>query len=127
MKHYIITSSLVLIIFAIFLYSPFRTPTDSHYSMVLSYQLLKNHTFQLDQYFKKPLDGSRYPGINKGSGMPYQVGQTDGHTYYLYPPGSSVLSVPFVALMSYAGYSPVNSDMTYNAGNELIIEGFLAS
>src|SRR5262249_50521754 len=49
-----------------------------------------------------------------------------GRLYYYHPPGSSVLSVPYVAVMDLFGFSSINSDGTYNLGNEMELQGILA-
>jgi hypothetical protein len=126
MKKYSIAAALFFVSLLIFLGSPLHILNDSNYSMMLSYQILAHHTFQLDPYFKQPLDPKRYPGI-RHEGLPYQISQENGHTYYGYPPGSSILSIPFVAAASLAGYVPVGKDMIYSKRNELIIEGTFAA
>ena len=85
---------------ALFLLSPNRQVTDSHFTMLLSESLLRHGSFALDRYFVKPLDASRLPRL-RPNGLPSQIREEpDGHLYYFFPAGSSVLSVPFVALMN---------------------------
>jgi len=125
-RHLCVSLILGIVAFAVFLRSPLRIVADSNYSMLLSYQLMKNHTFRLDEYFHKPLDPIAYPTLTS-NGLPYQVEELNGHIYYLYPPGSSLLSLPVVALFSAFGYTPVNDDLTYNREHEQVIESFIAA
>jgi hypothetical protein len=114
--------------FALFLASPVRSVGDSFYSLLLSEQLLTRGSFALDEYFKVPLDPRRYPGINGTRGpYPYQIETVGGHQYYYFPPGSSLLSVPFVAVLRAIGVSTIAADDTYNPRSERRMQAGLAS
>src|SRR5438045_2818036 len=87
--------------FAIFRLSPVRQIADSKYSMLLGEQLLKHHTFVLDR--------AMFPSIPRDKAdadllqirdTPYQIQPVRGRLFYWYPPGSSVLSLPYIALMN---------------------------
>src|SRR4030095_4591305 len=71
--------------------------TDSNYSMLLSQSLIEHGTFKLDAY-----DLPHYPPMDRGyyisDGRIYQLELANNHLYYHMPAGTSVLSVPFVAL-----------------------------
>ena len=113
--------------FVVFLVSPVRPLGDSHYSLLVSEQLLTRGSFQLDEHFKLPLDPRRYPGINGTRGpYPYQIETVGGHQYY-YSLGSPVLSVPFVAAMRAVGVSTIAADGTYNRRAERGMQTVLAS
>jgi len=113
--------------FVVFLVSPVHPLGDSHYSLLLSEQLLTRGSFKLDEHFKVPLDPRRYPGINGTRGpYPYQIETAGGHQYY-YSPGSPVLSVPFVAAMRAVGMSTIAADGTYNRRGEVGMQAVLAS
>ena len=114
--------------FAIFLASPMRPIGDSHYSMLLSEQILTRGSFTLDEYFRLPLDPAKYPGINGERGAyPYQTEIVGAHVYYSFPVGSSILSVPFVALTRAAGVSAIGRNGTYDQRGERRIQTVLAS
>jgi hypothetical protein len=110
------TAAIALIIFvatlAIFLISRVRQVTDSAYSMMLTQSLLDHRSFALDHY--------SLPTV-------YQLEVVDGHTYYLMPPGTSVLSAPAVWILNRFGVSAVNPDGTYNPRGEWKIEAGLAA
>jgi len=112
---------------AAFALSPNRQLTDSHYTMLLSEELYRHHDFYLDAYFTPPLDTAIYPGIPPGDAYPYMIERVQGHLYYFYPPGSSILSVPFVAVMNHFGLSSVGPGQKYDQVGELAIQGRVAA
>ncbi|MGD0947413.1 MAG: hypothetical protein ABSA52_08275 [Candidatus Binatia bacterium] len=122
----VVLSALFLVAFTIFLSSGVHQIFDSEYSMLLSESLLYHHTLTLDHY--------AFPGINaplpldSGSNpKPHQLEVVKGHVYYAYPFGSSILSVPYVALMNALGVSAANADATFNFSGEKTIEKTLAA
>jgi hypothetical protein len=126
----LIAAQLVLVFglsLAAFGLSPNRQLTDAHYSMLLSEEIYRHRDLYLDAYFQPPLDPATYPGIAPGDVYPYMIERDQGHLYYFYPPGSSILSVPFVAVMNHFGLSPVGADQRYDQNGELAIQGRLAA
>ena len=99
---------------------------DSKYSMLLSQNLLKRHSFVLDGY-----SIPRLPTVRSGSadlnGDIYQLETVDDHLYYYFPPGTSLLSAPFVALMEGYGRSVVRADGTYNLRNDERVQRWIAA
>lgn len=112
--------------FGIFLASPVLQLSDSYYSMLLSESLLRRGSFALDDYFAGPLDSGRYPGL-EGRELPYHVEVAHDHLYYAFPPGSSILSVPFVAVANLVGVSAVASDGGFHKHGERRIQKVLAA
>ena len=109
----------------VFALSQVRQVTDSNYSMLLSQSLIEHGTFKLDNY-----TFPRLPPMNRryytSNGVIYQLELANNHIYYHLPPGSPVLSVPYVALMNLFGIKATNPDGTYNHVGEVIIEVSLA-
>src|SRR5262245_48478551 len=110
----------------IFLLSPVHQLADSKYSMLLSQSLLQYQSFTLDNY--------AIPGLPRKPAREfiskhdfYQLELINGHIYYLYPPGSSLLSVPYVALMNVVGISAASQEGLYNRYGEATIEAILAA
>jgi hypothetical protein len=93
--------------------APVRQLGDSQYSMLLAANLLRHGDFQLERYANLPKED-------------YRIQTIDGHRYYSFPPGTSVLSVPFVALMRYRGVSAVAPDGSYNVRGEMALDAKLA-
>jgi hypothetical protein len=113
------------LLLTIFLSSPVRQVTDSQYSMMLSQSLLYRASFRLDHYALPRYEPEWY-GYYFRSG-PYQLEASRGHVYYHLPPGSSVLSAPFVAVLNLLGFSATYSDGTYNYRGEAAIQAILAA
>lgn len=110
---------------SIFLASHVHQVADSRYSMLLSESLLYHGSFALDHYVIPDLIPEQQ--IAPGFGGIYQLDLINGHTYYYLPPGSSVLSVPYVALMNVLGVSTSNADRTYNLRGDETIQFSLAA
>ena len=114
---------LLVITGAVFMLSHNRQIADSKYSMLVSESLLHHRTFTLDNYAFPDAKEPNAPGWH-GS---YQLQLKNSHVYYYLPPGSPILSLPWVALMNVAGISAANPDGTYNPRGERIIQASLAS
>jgi hypothetical protein len=123
-------SLLPLLIFvaalSIFLLSPVHQVTDSGYSMMLSESLLHQRSFALDHY-AIPRGEPKWFRYYYRNGDIYQLEWVNGRLYYNFPPGASILSIPFVAIMNAAGISAVRVDGTYDPGGEETIEKILAA
>ncbi len=123
--------ALFLVSLVVFYRSPIVQVGDSHYSMLLSENLLRHRTFILDRYFRPPNPPVKQPNRlgQDWAAYPndYAVGLDHGHYFYSYPPGTSILSVPFVGVMNLFGVSAANPDNTYNFRGEILIERALAA
>jgi hypothetical protein len=111
---------------SIFLFSRIHQVADSEYSMLLSQSLLSHGSFTLDAY-AIPRQEPVWHGYYFKNGTAYQLEITRGHLYYHLPPGSSILSTPFVAVFNLFGISAANPDGTYDRRAEVIIEAQLAA
>jgi hypothetical protein len=94
--------------------------------MLVSQSLLEHGSFALDHYAIPRLNPSQQKGY-VSNGSIYQIELIDGHLYYFFPPGSSVLSVPYVALMKVVGLSAANADGTLNENGERRIQRSFAA
>lgn len=122
-------TAVALCILCAFLYleSPVRQFGDSFYSLLLSESLLTRGSFRLDPFFDLPLEPDRYPGMQSRDELPYQISTHGGHLYYEYPPGSSLLSIPAVAVGRLAGYSTITADGAYDKEAEKKVQKRLAA
>lgn len=124
-KH-IAGGAIFAITFVIFQVSPVHQIADSNYSMLLSQSLMEHGSFTLDRYvipgFNSSLPTEPQPNYN-----PYQLRLNGGHIYYYFPPGSSVLSMPYVAIMNIFGISAVDDHAVFNYRGEEMIEAGLAA
>ena len=123
----LIAGALVFLIsLTIYWFSPVHQVTDSNYSMLLSQGLIEHQSFALDR-FNIPRLEPIYHDHTWKNGAIRQLELVGDHFYYYMPPGSSVLSVPYVALLNLFGVSAKNPDGSYNAQGELRIETSLAA
>jgi hypothetical protein len=125
-RDYLVAGSIFLLALLVFWFSPVHQLTDSNYSMLLSENLIKHRTFVLDAY-KIPRFNPNYHDNTLKDGQIYQLEYVGCHLYYYFPPGSSVLSIPFVALANAFGVSAANADGSYNPRGEERIETALAA
>jgi hypothetical protein len=117
---------LFVAVFAIFAIFGLHGMTDAKYSMLVSENLLHNHTFVMDERSMPRLEPFARPGY-KGNGYPYQIEVSHGKVLYVYPVGTSILSLPFVIVMNIVGVSARTPDGRYNEAGEQAIEGTLAA
>lgn len=111
---------------SVFLFSRIRQVADSHYSMLLSQSLVSRGSFALDSY-ALPRHEPVWHGYYFKNGPIYQLEVAQGRLYYHLPPGSSVLSAPFVAAFNLLGISPARADGSYDPRGEVMIEAGLAA
>src|SRR5262249_23921548 len=121
-----IAVAIFLYTLAIFGISPVHQITDANYSMLLSQSLIEHRTFKLDAYHLP-----RYPPMDRryylSDGPIYQLELANNHLYYHLPPGTSVLSVPFVAIMRLFGIKAANADASFDQDGEERIQIYLAA
>lgn len=111
---------------SVFLFSRIHQVADSHYSMLLSQSLVSRASFALDGY-ALPRHEPVWHGYYFKNGPIYQLEVADGRLYYHLPPGSSVLSAPFVAAFNLVGVSAAREDGSYDPRGEVMIEAGLAA
>lgn len=80
-------------VFAVYLGSRNTQIWDSQYTMLLSQTIWTRGTFELTPYFET------------AEPLPYQIAEEQGRLYYGYPPGTSILAVPYVAVANAFGLS----------------------
>ena len=110
--------------FAIFLYSPVTQMTDSQYAKLTAESILHHHTPDPSSYTIKDCR-KHLPFDTTGGGHAYQLARTNGRLLYGFPHGTSILSIPFVAMMDLLGISPATQDGQYNFRGESIINRLL--
>jgi hypothetical protein len=111
--------------FVVFLASPVRGLSDSRYSLVVSESLLRRGTFTLDAVFAAPAARSPHTGAIR-SALSLQLTYAGGHVYYWYPPGTSLLSLPFVVALNALGLSVTDSQGMYAEADEDAMQFLIA-
>jgi hypothetical protein len=110
----------------VFWFSPVHQVSDSKYSMLVSQCLLYHRSFALDHYQVPRLEPFQREDYLMDGDI-YQLEIAKDHIYYFFPPGSAVLSVPYVALANACGLNAAFPDGTYNHQGEIAIESGLAA
>jgi hypothetical protein len=98
-------TALLIIAFGLFFLSPVVKASDSQYSMLLSENILRYGDTHLERWkFGGPVAARDFPTIPGPEYVQtYPIGWVGRHIVYLYPNGSSILSLPFVALANWLG------------------------
>jgi hypothetical protein len=110
----------------VFWFSPVHQVSDSKYSMLVSQSLLYHRSFALDHYRVPRLEPFQREDYLMDGDI-YQLEIAGNHIYYFFPPGSAVLSAPYVALANLYGLNAAFPDGTYNHQGEIDIESGLAA
>ncbi|HZE68542.1 MAG TPA: hypothetical protein VE135_03325 [Pyrinomonadaceae bacterium] len=126
LKDGILAGAIFVCTLLIFWFSPVHQVTDSKYSMLLSEGLIRHHSFALDHFQLPRLEPVQRSDYVMNGGI-YQLEIVGNRIYYFFPPGSSVLSIPYVAAANAFGVSAANSDGTFNLRGEQTIEIGLAA
>jgi len=122
---YAMEIALLVSVFVVFVAFGLHGMTDSKFSMLVSEDLLRDHSFVFKDSVM-PRKPASTPGY-LSNGYPYQIEISRGAPLYFYPIGSSLLSLPFVALMNMVGISTRNPDGTYNEDGDRRIQAALAA
>jgi len=124
-----IAAAIILVAtFVIFRVSPVHTIYDSRYEMLFTQQLLRHHSFSLGPETFSELR-SHKPGQQhrRGIDFPYQLVQVGDSFYNFYPPGNTILGLPYVALANAVGLSATDQTGTYNPnGDDKMQKGLAA-
>lgn len=116
---------LFAVCYSIFIMSPVQQPADSLYAMMVSQNLVRHRTFALDNYkfpTLRPVQEKKYTSNTSI----YHLELIDGHIYYYYGPGSSVLSAPFVAVANALGVTASDPSGAHDPLGEMKIQTRLA-
>lgn len=116
---------LFAVCYSIFIMSPVQQPADSLYAMMVSQNLVRHRTFTLDNYKFPTLSPVQEKKYTSNTSI-YHLELIDGHIYYYYGPGSSVLSAPFVAAMNALGVTASDASGAHDQLGEMKIQTRLA-
>jgi hypothetical protein len=116
-----VASALFIGCFALFLWSPIRHLSDAKYSLLLSESLLRLNGPSLEAFL--PQFGEAEPTTP----LPYQLRRIGAHVHYLFPPGTSMLTVPLLAALRLFGVSVVAPNGTFSEDSEELAHGLLAA
>jgi hypothetical protein len=122
----LLQAAMWLFAFAIFFASPVLQMSDSKYSMLTAESIVHNHTPDLSRYTIKNYDADLPFNEIRGK-HPYQLERIRGRLLYGFPHGTSILSIPFIALMDLFQVSPATSDGQFDLKGEVITQKLLAA
>lgn len=117
---------LVVVVGGVYLRSSTRGFLDPKFALLTSQSLLERGSWDLAPYF---------PGLECAPDAPvaqirkdaYQIFCVGGRALYVYPPGGSLLSLPFVAVLRALGHSAVRPDGRYDLAGELAMQDRVAA
>ena len=113
---------LLFVVGIIFYLSPVRYLSDSGFSLLMGEAIIHERTPNMIAY--KVPRGSGWIFVNNG--YPWNIKIIKGRLLYVYPWGSSLLSLPAVALFNSLGFR-VAPHHVYNGTNELRMQAVIAA
>jgi hypothetical protein len=112
--------------FTIFLLSPVRSLGETQFTMMLGHTVLHRRTFALDRReLRLPDQPEMIGNTSKVKVLPLEV--VNGRVYKYAPPGSAVLSLPFLLVARTFGLTPVDANGYYDLARELRLASLLAA
>jgi hypothetical protein len=113
-------------VFLVFIFSPVRSLGETRYTMMLGHTLLHRRTFALDpNQLRIPDELQTIGDSGKIKGLPLEL--VSGRIYKYAPPGSAVLSIPFLVVAGWFGLKPVGAEGAYDPSRELLLSSILAA
>lgn len=113
--------------FIIFRLSPMHPIADSRYQMMFSQHLLWNHSFSLDASAFRIKWDRPMEAYKRGFDYPYQLERRGDRFYCWYPPGSTILSMPYIAVANARGISATQPNGAHNQRGDSKIQADLAA
>lgn len=102
----IVGAVILLLAFLLVSFSTVRhTGSDPRGSLLVTESILTHRTIKLDHYGKEILQP-----------YGYTIHQKNGHYYYYFPLGTSIASIPFVALANGWGFKMLHSELAVQIG-----------
>ncbi|MBL9077544.1 MAG: glycosyltransferase family 39 protein [Planctomycetes bacterium] len=111
--------------FGVYSAAPVRQVSDSKYCLAPSFALLEHGTLRVDDYFERrpPRDW----GFVRTNGDEHQIEVLNDHLYYFFPPGSAVLSAPFVAVARAFGVRSRDANGAYDVAVDEWLQCLIAA
>lgn len=128
-RHVVSSFILFVLTFVVFVASPTPRLADSKYTLLLSESLLINHTPNLAHFQIPGLQISTlssHPDLVRAP-LFYELINVHGRLLYYYSHGSSILSIPWVAMFLVSRHSVAGSDRVYHERWEAIEQHLIAA
>ena len=124
----IVAAVILIASFAIFRLSQMHPIADSKFQMMFSQHLLRDHSFSLQAPAFASFQSNRpIEQYVRGVDYPYQLERWGDRFYYWFPPGSTILSMPYVALANARGIAAMDKNGIYDPRAETRIQAGLAA
>jgi hypothetical protein len=112
--------------FLVFVFSPVRSLGETQFTMMFSYNLAHHRSFALDRNdLGIPEHLEMIGNTAKVKSLALEV--VNNRVYKYAPPGSSVLSLPFVITAGWFQLKPINDAGIYDPARELLLSSILAA
>ncbi len=122
----ILALAIFFVVLRLLAQSPITALGDSKYTLLLTNNLLSKGSFILDDY-SIPHKKVVHVGKTELDGDTYQIEVFDGHLYNYFPPGSAILSTPFVLVGNALGHTIFDGNKVYSEGREAAVQLSIAS
>ena len=122
----ILALAIFFVVFQLLAQSPITALGDSKYTLLLTNNLLSKGSFILDGY-PIPHKPVVHVGKTELDGDTYQIEVFDGHLYNYFPPGSAILSTPFVLVGNALGHTIFDGNKVYSESQEAAVQLSIAS
>ena len=134
MRSRIVGLAVAVTLFAVYWWAPIDQVGDSRYALLVSHSLVFERSLAIESYFPLPLNAHTHPTVlpvylyPDTTIYPYQTVWLRDHLYYFYPPGTSLLSAPAVALARLIGLGPTGPGrFDYDGPGEVALQHILAA
>jgi len=123
---FLLPPAIFFLALAVFLLSPVRSLGETQYTMMVAYSLLHHGTFALDRKeLRLPETVEMIGDTTKVKKLPLEI--VNDRVYKYAPPGSSILSLPFVMATNVLRLRPVDGAGVYDQRGELKMAAILAA
>ncbi|MEI2742101.1 MAG: glycosyltransferase family 39 protein [Candidatus Competibacter sp.] len=123
-KFYLRLTALSLLIFMIVIFARgFNSDSDPRGSLLVSQSIIKHGTVKLDAYQEKIFNRYGCVITNNADWYDCVIYRKNGHYYYYFPLGTSIISVPFIAVLNLVGLDILSysSGISYEMYLQIII------
>ena len=126
-REWLVCSLIFLATVTIFLSSRVIRVSDAQYTLLLTEQIIDHGTLRLDHYFWRDRDSGTDGSARTDVRRTRHVQEHRGHLYYIYPYGTSILSVPFALAYRALGESTIDSEGNFSLKQERRMQKIFAS
>jgi len=120
-------AALFVAVFSVYVHTPYGQLTDPKYAFLTAESLLTRRSWDVTPYLPHLALAPGPAAQEAAPRVPYQLRRIDDRLVYAFSPGTSLLSVPLVAVMRGLGYTSIDGRGLYDRDLELAAQLRLAS